>query len=86
MTARTRPPTKADGPRRYPENAPGRFYVDTRCVDCDVCRDLAPANFAREARRGHAYVLRQPRTDEELALCQEALAACPVCAIGCDGE
>ncbi len=86
MTAKRRPPAAAGEPRKFPENVPGGFYVNTRCVDCDVCRDVAPASFAREARRGHAYVARQPRTPEEVALCQEALAACPVGAIACDGE
>ena len=33
---------------RYPENVPGKFYVDTQCIDCDVCRVTAPANFTRQ--------------------------------------
>ena len=70
---------------KHPDNQPGRFYVDTRCVDCDVCRDTAPDNFSRNNRAGYAYVLRQPETAEELELCREALGVCPVDAIGCDG-
>jgi ferredoxin len=72
--------------RKHPDNAPGNFHVDTRCVDCDVCRDTAPNNFARNGRKGYAFVLRQPQTTEELERCQEALGVCPVDAIGCDGE
>ena len=29
-----------------PENVPGDFFVDTTCIDCDTCRQLAPASFA----------------------------------------
>ncbi len=27
---------------RRTENAPGAFYVDTSCIDCDACRSMAP--------------------------------------------
>ncbi|MFN7928780.1 MAG: ferredoxin [Blastocatellia bacterium] len=67
---------------KQPENVPGRFYVDTNCIDCDVCRDLAEANFTREERGGYSYVYKQPETPEEESLCQEALEVCPVEAIG----
>jgi ferredoxin len=69
---------------RLPDNAPGRFYVDRQCIDCDVCRDTAPANFARNDENGYSYVIKQPETDNELELCIEALDACPVEAIGED--
>jgi len=67
---------------RLPENAPGRYYVDSRCIDCDVCRDIAPENFARDARRKYSFVYQQPKNAEEESLCREALEACPVEAIG----
>ncbi len=67
------------------ENTPGRFYVDRQCIDCDVCRDTSPANFARNDENGYSYVYKQPDTPEELALCEEAFEACPVEAIGDDG-
>ncbi|HEV2763617.1 MAG TPA: ferredoxin [Pyrinomonadaceae bacterium] len=70
---------------RVPENVPGRYYVDTQCIDCDVCRDTAPENFTRADSNGYSYVFRQPRDEEERALCEEALMACPVEAIGNDG-
>jgi ferredoxin len=35
---------------------------------------------------GHTYVLKQPETPEEEALCKEAMEGCPVEAIGNDGE
>ena len=68
-----------------PDNAPGKFYVDNQCIDCDVCRDISPANITRNDENGYSYVLKQPLTPEEVALCEEAVMACPVEAIGDDG-
>jgi ferredoxin len=75
----------ADPNDRVPENAPGVYYVDTQCIDCDVCRDTAPDNFTRSDANGYSYVYRQPATRAEQDLCEEALMACPVEAIGNDG-
>lgn len=70
---------------KLPENTRGKFYVDSQCIDCDVCRDTAPKNFTRCDVNGYSFVYQQPATDEELELCREALDACPVEAIGDDG-
>jgi ferredoxin len=75
----------ADPNDRVPENTPGVYYVDTNCIDCDVCRDTAASNFTRHDRGGYSFVFKQPQTDSERALCEEALMACPVEAIGNDG-
>ena len=71
---------------KLPENAKGKYYVDNQCIDCDVCRDTSPANFTRYDENGYSYVHKQPETPEEIELCEEALMACPVEAIGNDGE
>ena len=75
----------ADPNDRVPESAPGTWYVDTNCIDCDVCRDTAPDNFTRSDHNGYSFVFKQPETNDELSLCEEALASCPVEAIGSDG-
>ena len=75
----------ADVANRYPENARGRFYVDDQCIDCDLCRQTAPMNFTRDEESGHSFVFKQPQTEEEECLCQEAMENCPVEAIGDDG-
>lgn len=75
----------ADTNDRVPENALGTYYVDSQCIDCDVCRDTAQDNFTRSDENGYSYVYKQPETDDERLLCEEALAACPVEAIGNDG-
>ncbi|MBI1765430.1 MAG: ferredoxin [Acidobacteria bacterium] len=68
-------------PAKFVENAPGRYSVNTECIDCDLCRQIAPANFVRETAQGHSYVAHQPEIAREEAQCREALEACPVEAI-----
>ncbi len=67
------------------ENAKGKFYVDRQCIDCDVCRDTSPKHFTRNDENGYSFVQHQPETAEEIELCEEAMNACPVEAIGDDG-
>lgn len=76
----------ADVINKYPENVPGRYYVDDQCIDCDGCRQTAPKNFTRDEESGHSYVSRQPQTAEEEAKCEQAMRECPVEAIGNDGD
>lgn len=66
-------------------NVEGAFYVDTNCIDCDLCRQTAPNHFDRNEDGGYSYVFKQPDSDEEIALCREAMEECPVEAIGDDG-
>jgi ferredoxin len=35
----------ADPRRSLPENVAGDFFVDDSCIDCDTCRQVAPATF-----------------------------------------
>src|ERR1700746_468497 len=79
-------PAMADAANKYPENVAGKYYVDDQCIDCDLCRETAPANFKRNDDGGHSYVYRQPETPEEEGLCKEAMEGCPVEAIGNDGN
>jgi ferredoxin len=72
----------ADPKERYRDNVPGRYYVDTNCIDCDVCRDIAPDNFKRNDEGGYSYVYKQPETEAERKECESALGECPVEAIG----
>jgi ferredoxin len=75
----------ADKRDRWPENVPGDYYVDDQCIDCDLCREIAPDIFVRENSGGYTYVARQPLNEEEKKLACEALESCPVGAIGDDG-
>ena len=65
---------------RLPENVPGDFFVDSTCIDCDACRQIAPEIFAENA--DYSVVHRQPQTDGETKRALMALVACPTASIG----
>lgn len=73
----------ADPKKRYADNVPGDFYVDTTCIDCDTCRQLAPAVFA--AAGDHSYVAAQPAGPDAVRTAYRALLACPTASIGTTG-
>jgi ferredoxin len=66
--------------KRVPENVPGEFFVDSTCIDCDTCRQLAPATFSETA--AYAFVHAQPQTTEATRQALRALLACPTGSIG----
>jgi glyoxylase-like metal-dependent hydrolase (beta-lactamase superfamily II)/ferredoxin len=70
----------ANSNKRVPENVPGEFFVDTTCIDCDTCRQLAPATFGETA--AYAFVHTQPQTAEDTRQGLRALLACPTGSIG----
>lgn len=70
---------------KYPQNVRGKYYVDTSCIDCDLCRSVAPNNFTRNDDGGHSIVYKQPKNSSEERQCKEALSSCPVDAIGSNG-
>ncbi len=65
-------------------NVAGKYYVDTNCIGCAQCADIA-GDFFTENTSGGFYVKVQPTSDEGVALCEKALFDCPVEAIGNDG-
>jgi len=75
----------ANRSERLLNNIPGKFYVDSSCIDCDMCRGIAPDFFRRDDTIGVTIVYRQPRTLEEIGQAEEALASCPSDSIGNDG-
>ena len=70
---------------KTPGNVPGPFYVDSSCIDCDMCRNTAPATFVRNDEIGSTVAGRQPATSEEILLAQTAASECPTDSIGTDG-
>ena len=70
----------ADPDQRLPENADGPFFVDATCIDCDTCRQLAPATFGETGQ--FSFVRLQPRDAEEERAAYRALVACPTASIG----
>ncbi|MFN5857629.1 MAG: MBL fold metallo-hydrolase [Pseudanabaenaceae cyanobacterium] len=67
-------------PLRRPENAPGDFYVDHSCIDCDTCRWLAPETFDRQGEQSAVY--QQPNNPAQRTAALQALLACPTASIG----
>jgi glyoxylase-like metal-dependent hydrolase (beta-lactamase superfamily II)/ferredoxin len=64
----------------YAENVPGNFFVDDTCIDCDLCRQIAPTVFQEE--RDHSVVSHQPESVTEAHRAAMALVACPTASIG----
>jgi ferredoxin len=75
----------AEKSAKWELNHPGKYYVDDQCIACDACCVEAPDFFMMNDEDGHAYVSKQPQADSEVEECENALAACPVGAIGDDG-
>jgi glyoxylase-like metal-dependent hydrolase (beta-lactamase superfamily II)/ferredoxin len=73
----------ADLGKRLHDNVAGEFFVDSTCIDCDVCRQLAPAIFGDAG--GCSFVRLQPRTEDERRQATRALLCCPTGSIGTVG-
>lgn len=71
--------------KKLAKNVVGRFYVDETCIDCEVCREIAPANFTRDDLTRKSYVFHQPDNPADEAACLAAVEECPVEAIGKNG-
>ncbi len=72
----------ADRKKIVKENIAGDFFVDTTCIDCDTCRQLAPSSFKDAGE--YSYVYSQPKSDDDRRAATRALLACPTGSIGCD--
>jgi glyoxylase-like metal-dependent hydrolase (beta-lactamase superfamily II)/ferredoxin len=72
--------------KRVAENVPGDFFVDSTCIDCDACRQIAPSVFGEATET--SFVRAQPATGADRRQALRALLACPTGSIGCltDGD
>ena len=70
----------ADPKRRLPGNVTGDFFVDDTCIDCDLCRQIAPEVF--EASGETSVVTRQPVNPSTVRRAEMALVTCPTASIG----
>lgn len=73
----------ADIRQKVPQNVEGEFFVDSTCIDCDTCRQLAPTVF--EDAGETSFVQKQPGPADELRAATRALLACPTGSIGTQG-
>lgn len=65
---------------RLAENVPGDFFVDSTCIDCDACRQIAPETFAEDGE--YSIVYHQPQSTKDTKRALMALVACPTGSIG----
>jgi glyoxylase-like metal-dependent hydrolase (beta-lactamase superfamily II)/ferredoxin len=74
----------ANPKKRVAANAPGDFFVDSTCIDCDACRQIAPSVFGEAAET--SFVHTQPVAPADRRQALRALLACPTGSIGCLGD
>ena len=74
----------ASAAKRVSENVLGDFFVDSTCIDCDACRQIAPTVFGQAAET--SYVSHQPETPEDRRSAIHALLSCPTGSIVCLGD
>src|SRR5258708_15957886 len=74
----------ANPKKRVPEIVAGDFFVDSTCIDCDACRQIAPAVFGEAAAT--SYVKAQPVSGGDRRQALRALLACPTGSIRCLGD
>jgi len=70
----------ADQKKRLSTNVGGNFYVDSTCINCDTCRQLAPKSFKEVG--DYSAVVNQPEGEQHMHQAYQALLACPVGSIG----
>ena len=70
----------ADLKKKVHENTEGEFFVDSTCINCDTCRQLAPSVF--EDAGETSYVYSQPKNSIEIREATRAILACPTGSIG----
>ena len=74
----------ANRKKRVPENVAGDFFVDSTCIDCDACRQIAPSVFGEAAET--SFVKAQPDSSTDRRQALQALLACPTGSIGRRGD
>ncbi|MEK6287765.1 MAG: MBL fold metallo-hydrolase [Acidobacteriota bacterium] len=65
---------------RLAENVAGDFFVDSTCIDCDLCRQIAPDTFSSAGDQ--SIVHHQPESPEQEFAALKALVTCPTASIG----
>jgi glyoxylase-like metal-dependent hydrolase (beta-lactamase superfamily II)/ferredoxin len=66
---------------RVRDNVPGELFVDSTCIECDTCRELAPEVFGGS---GQSFVKRQPSSEAEWREALQAVVSCPTASIGAE--
>src|ERR1700686_1762840 len=64
---------------RHRANAPGNWYIDTRCTDCSAARTVAPGLIVE--KDGQSVFARQPETEAEVRMAWRARLLCPTASV-----
>ncbi len=67
---------------RHEAGASGAWFVDSRCIDCDAARQVAPGLIVRNPSDGNSVFARQPETPEEVEIAWRAAMVCPTRSVG----
>jgi len=70
--------------KKLSSNIDGDFYVDSTCIDCDTCRQIAPETFKHEG--DYSVVYQQPSSEKDIRSATQAIIACPTGSIGTEGK
>ncbi|PXF42311.1 hypothetical protein BWQ96_07946 [Gracilariopsis chorda] len=60
---------------RRSENVPGNVFVDSSCIDCDICRWVAPETFGRFNAKSAVHT--QPESEHDKLKALQAMVSCP---------
>ena len=71
---------------RVVQNVPGRWYIDSTCINCGLCPAEVPEVFKETEDGITSYVHAQPATPELEGACEDIAGRCPTNSIGNDGE
>ena len=66
--------------KRLAQNVEGEFFVDSSCIDCDACRQIAPDTFRDHGDQSSVW--QQPGDPAHEQLAMMALVSCPTASIG----
>jgi glyoxylase-like metal-dependent hydrolase (beta-lactamase superfamily II) len=64
---------------RHLSNAPGEWFIDTRCINCSASHTVAPGLIIE--RDGQCVFARQPETAEDLKRAWRARLLCPTASV-----
>ncbi len=70
--------------KRHVLNAPGEWYIDTRCINCTASRTVAPGLIVKDG--GQSVFAKQPETPEELMMAWRARLLCPTASVRTEGH
>lgn len=79
-------PVKQDSFTKFAENVPGKYYVTDQCNSCGLCKSVADELFDFNNEGTYYYVCKQPISQAEQAMMDDAIEFCTANGIWWDGR